>query len=130
MTVQLSCVRGADERRYRLGKPSREYQSQIGELMECVSYAKKIQLFMVDVVGTEEEVEADNVFGLDFLLEMMTDSALDRGFIEQHGNELFELLKELHMDKNLRFMTELVGGATSPSCHLPLHDGSSQFDSL
>lgn len=93
--------------------------------MECVSYAKKIQLFMVDVVGTEEEVEADNVFGLDFLLEMMTDSALDRGFIEQHGNELFELLKELHMDKNLRFMTELVGGATSPSCHLPFRDGSS-----
>lgn len=94
--------------RYRLGKPSREYEPLIKSLMTCVGYAKKIQLFMVDVVGTDEGNED---LGLDFLLDMMTDSGMDRDFIIQHGNELFELLCELQMEKTLPFMVELVSWA-------------------
>lgn len=93
--------------RYRLGKPSAEYEHLVSGFDKCVQYAITIHLFATDVVVVHD-AEEDQVIGLEMLLELMTEQDLDRSFIYEHGSVLYDLLRELGMNKNFPFMLELV----------------------
>ena len=93
--------------RYRLGKPNADYEPLVSGFIKCVRYAVAMHLFVTDVVGVYD-TEEDQVIGLDMLLELMTEQELDRSFINEHGVILYDLLRDLKMNKNFPFMIELV----------------------
>lgn len=101
--------------RYRLGKPSAEYEPLVRDFNRSVQYAIAIHLFVNDVVGVDDTDE-DQVIGLDMLLELMTDHSIDRGFVQQNGCVIYDLLRDLNMNEKFPFMLELVSGPAVFEC--------------
>lgn len=91
---------------YRLMKPSTEYAPYADDFVRCVQYAVAIHLFVTDVVGVGD-AEDDHMMDLEILMGMMTEQNLDMGFVRQNGSALFDLLRDLTMNKKLKFMVEL-----------------------
>jgi hypothetical protein len=91
---------------YRLMEPSAEYAPYAEDFIRCVQHAVAIHLFVTDVIGVDD-TEDDQMMDLKMLMGMMTEQNLDMGFIRQNGSALFDLLRDLTMNKKLKFMVEL-----------------------
>jgi len=91
---------------YRLTAPSAEYAPYAQDFARCVRYAVAIHLFVTDVIGVDD-AEDDQMMDLEMLMGMMTEQNLDMAFIRQNGSALYDLLRDLMMNKKFKFMLEL-----------------------
>jgi len=91
---------------YRLTAPSAEYAPYAEDFVRCVQYAIAIHLFVTDVIGVDD-ADDDQMMDLEMLMGMMSEQNLDMDFIKRNGSALFDLLRDLTMNKKFKFMVEL-----------------------